>query len=79
MYLLWVIFQSRYIESPAGPGHKALVFTSTDGGNGECAGIHQISFVAIIMARITGDGFLVEGKAGGIFTCFHSISRLNFF
>jgi hypothetical protein len=78
MYLLWVNFQSGYIESPASPGCSGLVFTSANGGNSECAGIHQVSFIAVVAAIIAGYGFFVEEKAGRIFTCFHSGSRLNF-
>ena len=77
MYLLWGIFQSRYIESPR-PQRPGLFFTSADGGNGEGAGVHQISLVAMVLSRITGNGFLVEGKAGGSFIGFHILLGLNF-
>jgi hypothetical protein len=83
MYLLWVYFQGRYIESPAGPqpAHKkqGLVFTSADGRNRERAGIHQVSFVAVLVGSVTGYGFLVKDQAGWIFTCFHRYIALNFY
>jgi hypothetical protein len=72
MYLLWARFQSRYIESPANPG-ASIVFTSANGGNSEGAGIHHMSFVSVVAGSITGDGFFMEGKAGGVFNCFHGI------
>ena len=74
-------FLSRYIIIPGAGRLKVIAFS--DGGYRQGTGIYQISWVAAVGCSIAGDGFFIEEKAGGFFTCFHNgicfwvITRLN--
>jgi hypothetical protein len=69
MYLLWVSL-GRYIIIP--PKGTLEIIASSDCGDSQGAGVKEVSWISTGSGSIAGDGFFIEEKSGGFFTCFHN-------